>query len=120
MVLSLLHDQCQPVPGGARRGQGSPCAPGHGRKGQAELSSGSHQPSRRSVQCRHKRERSFLCTLVPPQQEGDKPCCSPVKQEKSRRGTRARCTPVFKFPTQLNKSGHKDLGDSVTALSRHI
>lgn len=119
MVLSLLHNQCQPVPGGVRCGQGPPCATGQGQKGQAELSSGSHQPSCRSVQRRHKRERSFFHTLVPPQQEGDKPHRSPVKQ-KSRRGTEARCTPVFKFPTQLNKSGHKDLGGSVTALSRHI
>lgn len=43
-----------------------------------------------------------------------------LRRGRAAEGPRPRCTPVFKFPTLLNKSEHKDLGGSVTALSRHI
>lgn len=43
-----------------------------------------------------------------------------LSRKRAGEGPRPKCTLVLKFPTPLNKSEHKDLGGSVTAISRHI
>lgn len=45
---------------------------------------------------------------------------APLSRERAGEGPRPKGSPVFKFQTLLNKSEHKDLGGSMTALSRHI